>query len=102
MQTLRVSWWNCVPLSHLGRTLSRFPTAEGICYVRCHMPAGLMSTLSLLLTHEKWCAGQNLLSMWTSRIKSQHNKRHMEFAGRAENPDSLKAELYIHLQEEDM
>jgi hypothetical protein len=46
--------------------------------------------------------GQNLLSMWTSRLKSQHGKRHVEFAGRAENPGSLKAELYIHLKEEDM
>ena len=55
-----------------------------------------------MLAHEKWCAGQNLLSMWTSRIKSQHSKRHVEFAGRAENPGNLHAELYIHLEEEDM
>ncbi|KAK7102296.1 integrator complex subunit 13-like [Littorina saxatilis] len=46
--------------------------------------------------------GQNLLSMWTSRMKTVHNKRHVEFAGRAENPNNLQAELYIHLKEEDM
>ena len=39
--------------------------------------------------------------MWTNKEKTQHSKKHIEFAGRAENPGDF-AELYIHLKEEDM
>ncbi|XP_076469020.1 integrator complex subunit 13-like [Babylonia areolata] len=45
--------------------------------------------------------GQNLLSMWASRLKTLHNKRHAEFAGRVDYPDTLKAKLYVHLEEEE-
>ncbi|XP_071082400.1 integrator complex subunit 13-like [Haliotis cracherodii] len=44
--------------------------------------------------------GQNLLSMWTNRIKTIHNKRHVEFAGR-EDCTGAVAELYIHLNDDD-
>ena len=44
-------------------------------------------------------AKQNLLSMWTNRIKSVHSKRHTEFIGRQENKGTI-AELYKHMFEE--
>ncbi|KAL4225921.1 hypothetical protein ACF0H5_013909 [Mactra antiquata] len=43
---------------------------------------------------------QNLLSMWTNRMKSVHSKRHTEFIGRQENIGTI-AELYKHLFEEE-
>lgn len=43
---------------------------------------------------------QNLLSMWTNRIKSVHSKQHTEFIGRQENKGTI-AELYKHMFEEE-
>lgn len=43
--------------------------------------------------------GQNLLSLWASRVKSVCSKRHAEFAGRSEG---LKADLYPHLNDDEM
>ena len=41
---------------------------------------------------------QNLLSMWTNRLKSVHSKRHTEFIGRQENKGTI-AELYKQMFE---
>ncbi|XP_021342348.1 protein asunder homolog isoform X1 [Mizuhopecten yessoensis] len=41
---------------------------------------------------------QNLLSLWTNRIKSVHSRRHEEFSGRQESGEGI-AELYKHLNE---
>ena len=47
-----------------------------------------------------WLPGkQNLLSMWTNRMKSVHSKRHEEFIGRQENKGTI-AELYRHMFEQ--
>lgn len=40
---------------------------------------------------------QNLLTMWTNRIKSVHSKRHVEFSGRQETPPGEIAQLYQHM-----
>lgn len=44
---------------------------------------------------------QNLLTMWTNRIKSVHSKRHVEFSGRQETAPGSIAELYQHLFQEE-
>lgn len=43
---------------------------------------------------------QNLLSMWTNRIKNAHSKYHTEFIGRQENKGTI-AELYKHMFEQE-
>ncbi|XP_052780061.1 integrator complex subunit 13-like isoform X2 [Mya arenaria] len=48
----------------------------------------------------KTAGKQNLLSMWTNRIKSVHSNRHEEFIGRQENKGTI-AELYRHMFEGD-
>ena len=44
--------------------------------------------------------GQNLLTMWTNRIKTIHGKRHPEFVGRLESGGKV-AELYEHMKKEE-
>ena len=43
---------------------------------------------------------QNLLTMWTNRIKSVHSKRHVEFSGRQETAPGGIAQLYQHMFQE--
>ena len=43
---------------------------------------------------------QNLLTMWTNRIKSVHSKRHVEFSGRQETTPGGIAQLYQHMFQE--
>lgn len=44
---------------------------------------------------------QNLLTMWTNRIKSVHSKRHVEFSGRQETTPGGIAQLYQHMFQEE-
>ena len=46
-------------------------------------------------------AGQSLLSLWQATVKDQHSKRHVEFAGRAQNASSGTVALYQHLDKDE-
>lgn len=50
-------------------------------------------------TMTKASGGLSLLSLWTNRLKTLHNSRHEEFAGRAESEGNI-ADLYPDLGEE--